>query len=223
MERLEGPNTMLRTAAATIAIITLAAGASFAQGNGRNSARNQGIPPGQMPPAGQCRVWYEGRPPGQQPRATNCDDAERVASRNRNARVIYGSNVGYGRNDDRYGRNDDRYGRNDDRYGRNDRYGDGRNGTIAGRYNREAFDQGYRDGATKAQEDNRDGDRYDPARHAWYKSGDRGYNSRYGTRDDYRTAYRSGFVQGYDDAFRGTRNDRNDGRTGSIWERITGN
>jgi hypothetical protein len=55
---------MFRNAAATIAVFTLIAGSAFAQGNGRNSTRNQGIPPGQMPPAGQCRVWYEGRPPG---------------------------------------------------------------------------------------------------------------------------------------------------------------
>jgi hypothetical protein len=202
---------MLRTAAATTAFIALIAGAAFAQGNGRNSARNQGIPPGQMPPAGQCRVWYEGRPPGQQPRATNCDDAERQASRSRNARVIYGSDV-YGRNDRWGSRNDDRWG------GRDDRIGDRR-------YARQGFDQGYRDGITKAQEDTRDGDRYDPARHDWYKSGNRGYDSRYGTREDYRADYRSGFVQGYDSAYRGNRTttDRDrDRQTGSIWETITG-
>src|SRR5687768_18608185 len=102
-----GTEPMLRSAASTIAIITLITGSAFAQGNGRNSARNQGIPPGQMPPAGQCRVWYEGRPPGQQPRATNCDEAERIASRSRTARVIYGSDV-YGRNDRWDDRNDDR-------------------------------------------------------------------------------------------------------------------
>lgn len=203
---------MLRTVATTTAFIALIAGAAFAQGNGRNSARNQGIPPGQMPPAGQCRVWYEGRPPGQQPRATNCNEAERIASRSNNARVIYGSDV--------YGRNDRWGNRDDDRWGRDDRYGDRR-------YARQGYDQGYRDGITKAQEDSRDGDRYDPARHDWYKSGTRGYDSRYGTRDDYRAAYRSGFVQGYDNAYRGdvrtTDRDRDrDRQTGSIWERITG-
>ena len=209
---------MFRTTAVTTALIALLAGAAFAQGNGRNSARNQGIPPGQMPPAGQCRVWYEGRAPGQQPRPTNCNEAERVASRSRNARVIYGSDT-WGRND-RYGdRNDDRWGGRDDR---NVRYGDRS-------YSRQGFDQGYRDGITKAQEDSRDGDRYDPARHDWYKSGNRGYDSRYGTREDYRSAYRSGFVQGYDNAYRGDSRtidrdgDRDRDRQGdSIWERITG-
>ena len=210
---------MLRSAASTIAIITLVAGSAFAQGNGRNSARNQGIPPGQMPPAGQCRVWYEGRPPGQQPRATNCNEAERVASRSNTARVIYGSGT-YDRNDrnrrdDRYGR-DDRYER-DDRYGRNDRYG----------VNNVAFNQGRTDGVAKAREDMRDGDRYDPARHDWYKSGDRGYNSRYGSRTEYREDYRAGFVDGYDTTYRNTRDTRDrDPRSGedgvSIWDRITG-
>ena len=185
---------MLRSAASTIAIITLFTGAAFAQGNGRNSARNQGIPPGQMPPAGQCRVWYEGRPPGQQPRPTNCNEAERIASRSRNARVIYGNDT-YGR-DDRRGRNDDRYGR-DQRWPDDDRRIERQNA---------GFDQGYRDGVAKAQEDMRDGDRYDPARHGWYKDADRGYNSRYGSRDDYRAAYRSGFVDGYDNTYRDNRN-----------------
>lgn len=207
---------MLRNAAASIAVFTLIAGTAFAQGNGRNSTRNQGIPPGQMPPAGQCRVWYEGRPPGQQPRATNCNEAERIASRSNSARVIYGSNTGYGR-DDRYGRND-QYGR-DDRYGRNDQYGGN------DRYGRQSvgFDQGYRDGIAKAQEDMRDGDRYDPARHGWYKDANRGYNSRYGTREDYRAAYRSGFVDGYDNTFRSSRADTSRTGNGSIWDRITGN
>ena len=98
---------------------------------------------------------------------------------------------------------------------------------IDRRYARQGYDQGYRDGITKAQEDSRDGDRYDPARHDWYKSGTRGYDSRDGTREDYRAAYRSGFVQGYDTAYRGdvrtTDRDRDRDRQGdSIWERITG-
>jgi hypothetical protein len=48
-----------------------------------------------MPPAGLCRVWFEGVPPGQQPRPINCRDAERIASRNRSARVLYGQDRYY--------------------------------------------------------------------------------------------------------------------------------
>jgi hypothetical protein len=56
----------------------------------------------------------------------------------------------------------------------------------------------------KGREDVRDGDRYDPARHGWYRSADRGYNNRYGSRDDYREEYRRGFLAGYDSIRRGT-------------------
>lgn len=31
-----------------------------------------GIPPGHLPPPGECRVWYPGRPPGQQPPPRRC-------------------------------------------------------------------------------------------------------------------------------------------------------
>ena len=37
----------------------------------RHHARPK-IPPGHMPPPGQCRVWYPGRPPGHQPPPGNC-------------------------------------------------------------------------------------------------------------------------------------------------------
>jgi hypothetical protein len=59
-----------------------------AQGRGRNV---DGIPPGQRPPPGMCRIWIDGVPPGRQPRATDCTTAER--NRPANARVIYGDNT----------------------------------------------------------------------------------------------------------------------------------
>ena len=37
------------------------------------------VPPGHLPRAGQCRVWFRGRPPGQQPQAGSCKGIERVA------------------------------------------------------------------------------------------------------------------------------------------------
>jgi hypothetical protein len=182
-------------------VFTLAAASpSFAQGRGRNA--NQGIPPGQMPPAGMCRVWYDGVPPGRQPRATSCTEAERVASRDRNARVIYGSDNGYGNNGyyDRSGNYP--YGSND-RYG-NDRYGNRYPSSESNRYgtNSVAYDNGYRDGLEKGREDARDRNSFDPVRHSWYRSGNRGYNSRYGTRDDYKLVYRDGFEAGYQQAYR---------------------
>jgi hypothetical protein len=47
------------------------------------------IPPGQMPPAGMCRIWIDGVPPGRQPAPTDCATAQRNVPAN--ARVIYGS------------------------------------------------------------------------------------------------------------------------------------
>jgi hypothetical protein len=32
------------------------------------------IPPGHMPPPGQCRIWYPERPPGQQPPPGDCEE-----------------------------------------------------------------------------------------------------------------------------------------------------
>lgn len=159
---------------------------------------NSGIPPGQLPPPGMCRVWYAGLPPGRQPRPTNCDEAERIASRDRNARVIYGDDAYARGNNAPYG--NDRYG--NDRYGndrnRNDRYRSGRGYGV----NSVAYDNGYRDGLEKGIEDAHDRDSYDPVRHSRYRSADRGYDRRYGTREQYKLAYRDGFEAGYDEAYR---------------------
>ena len=158
------------------------------RGNGNRGYGSQGIPPGQMPPAGMCRVWYDGVPPGRQPRATNCNDAERIASRDRNARVIYGDDYGY-------------YDRSGN-YPTNDRYGYPNSGSnrVYGN-NSVAYDNGYRDGLEKGRED-ANGRSYDPVRHSWYRSADRGYNNRYGTKDQYKLVYRDGFEAGYDQAYR---------------------
>ena len=213
-----------------VAVLTAAPAAA----QGRNRA--QGVPPGQLPPAGQCRVWYDGVPPGRQPAPTrNCDEAERIASRDRNARVLYGHgrtrNNTDRRNTDIYGGWDPRDDRRNDRVGNDD--GRRRQGPVTGRavprgeqypgsvypdsrypsqrngnYGSVAFRQGYQDGVEKAREDTRDGDKYDPARHGWYKSANRGYDSRYGSREQYAAEYRDGFLDGYREAYRGRSDDR---------------
>lgn len=68
---------------------------AHAQGRGRNDA---GVPPGQRPASGLCRVWHEGVAPGRQPPPVSCEEARRTAPRD--ARIIYG--------DDRNQRDDDR-------------------------------------------------------------------------------------------------------------------
>ena len=195
--------------AATVALIGLFVAPIGAQSRSRSNS--QGIPPGQMPPSGQCRVWYDGVPPGRQPRATSCRDAERVAARDRNARVIYGSNTDR-RNDGWWDPGDNRSGRAiprpapypDDRYPTR-RYPNS-SGTY--RYSSIAFDNGYNDGVDKGREDGRDRDSFDPNRHSRYRSADHGYEKRYGSKEDYREVYRDGFRAGYNDAYRQTGNTR---------------
>jgi len=46
---------------------------------GPSTAATLGIPPGHLPPPGQCRVWIPGAPPGRQARSTSCSGLERVA------------------------------------------------------------------------------------------------------------------------------------------------
>lgn len=212
----------MRTAAASLIALALFAGTADAQGRGRR-ANSQGIPPGQMPRAGECRVWYDGVPPGRQPRPTSCREAERVAARDRNARVIYGDD--YDRYGDRYGtgrvyedgRYEDRRGRNSVTDAIRDRIlhptAQNRRGGGPGLRNRTttsgprggafsvAYDNGYRDGLEKGREDRGDNDSFDPVRHSRYRSADRGYDSRYGTKEQYKLAYRDGFEAGYEQGY----------------------
>jgi hypothetical protein len=53
----------------------------------RRDSRDR-IPPGQLPPAGMCRIWIDGVSPGQQPAPTDCQTA--VANKPANARIIWG-------------------------------------------------------------------------------------------------------------------------------------
>ncbi len=90
----------------------------------------------------------------------------------------------------------ERSGRAIPRDDRDDRYESSR------RINSVAADNGYRDGLVKGREDAEDGDSYDPDRHSWYRSANRGYSSRYGSRDQYARDYRAAFADGYDEAYR---------------------
>lgn len=115
----------------------------------------------------------------------------------------YRSYGGYGNRNPGYGNRYPDYGG----YGGYGGYGDG--------YYNEASNRGFREGAEKGREDADDGDRYDPRRHKWYREGDRGYNSRYGSRDRYKADYRNAFERGYAQAYRGYGYQGN--RNGSWW------
>ena len=200
----------MRSAAAALLLIGLVAAPADAQG--RRHDRGQGVPPGHLPSSGECRVWYDGRPPGHQPPPTSCREAERVASRDGRARVIYG--------DSRDRRSDGWWGRDDDRGDRpravprrgpsrypDSRFPDDRRSPYPDQrgaygYASVPFDNGYEDGYEKGREDARDNDAYDPVRHGRYRSADRGYDRRYGSEAEYRNVYREGFRAGYDEGYR---------------------
>jgi hypothetical protein len=98
--------------------------------------------------------------------------------------------------------------------GRNYPYPSSRGGVYrGGGYVDVAYDRGFDDGYRRGLEAARDGDRYDPRRERWYRSADRGYQGRYGSRTEYRQVYRDGFTRGYDRGFReGDRDNRRYGR-----------
>jgi hypothetical protein len=117
----------------------------------------------------------------------SCRDAERIASRSRDARVVYGGQGSANRRNDRYDSRD-RYERYDGRYSRSSAMS-------------VPYQNGYRDGLEKGREDVRDRDSFDPVRHSRYRNADRGYNSRYGRKDEYKLIYREGFEAGYRQAY----------------------
>jgi len=41
-----------------------------------STAATLGIPPGHLPPPGQCRIWVPGKPPGHQAKARSCSNIE---------------------------------------------------------------------------------------------------------------------------------------------------
>jgi hypothetical protein len=64
------------------------------------------------------------------------------------------------------------------------------------------FDRGYKEGLDKGRNDGKHHDAYDPRRQKWYRDGDRGYKDEYGSKHAYETAYRDGFLRGYDQGYR---------------------
>jgi len=78
-------------------------------------------------------------------------------------------------------------------------------GGNRGRVFSPAAENGYRDGVAAGERAARRGERYDPVREERYREGDHDYNSRYGSRDEYKREYRDAFQRGYDEGYRGYR------------------
>jgi flagellar biosynthesis/type III secretory pathway protein FliH len=77
----------------------------------------------------------------------------------------------------------------------------GSNGRY-GNYTDIAVQNGVNDGYEKGVEDARANRSFDALRHSWYRSGDRHYESRAGSREQYKDLYRQGFRSGYEQGFR---------------------
>jgi len=82
----------MKTSSLILTIAALGAVTATADAQGRGKAKgNQGVPPGQRPPAGMCRIWIDNVPPGQQPAPTDCDTA--VRNQPPNSQIIWGDNT----------------------------------------------------------------------------------------------------------------------------------
>ena len=74
--------TVLRNCVGAAVVVLLATGC-VAEGRvygptpHSSQYRLQDIPPGHMPPPGECRIWYPDLPPGQQPPPGKCHELER--------------------------------------------------------------------------------------------------------------------------------------------------
>ena len=75
-------------------------------------------------------------------------------------------------------------------------------GYGAGRVYNPAFQNGLDDGYEKGREDIDKRRSFDVLRHKWYREGDRNFEGRYGSREQYKDIYRQGFKEGYDRGYR---------------------
>ena len=73
--------------------------------------------------------------------------------------------------------------------------------TPDGGYRSRAAQNGYQDGVEAGRNDARDRARFDPIRAKRYREGDHDYESRYGSRDQYKREYRAAFEQGYREGY----------------------
>lgn len=81
-----------------------------------------------------------------------------------------------------------------------------------------AFRNGQEDGYKEGLHDAEKGDRFDPVREKRYRSGDHGYNKRYGSKELYRDRYRDGYRRGYEEGYQdGRRFDRRNSSRPGWW------
>lgn len=82
MKNFQGPFMQMQgiTTGVVVSVLLLTGcttdGVVVVEPNGRPvyHEREVSIPPGHMPPPGECRIWFPGRPAGQQPPPGDCRD-----------------------------------------------------------------------------------------------------------------------------------------------------
>ena len=163
---------------------------------------------------GRCRLpaiaacGIDGLPPGRQPRATSCDQAERLASRDRNARVIYGDDATQSQRRFALSRSDVGVVRPHlpnrtypniapigNTYPNNRGYGN----------NSVPFDNGYRDGLEKGREDAGTATPTIRCVTAGIAPASAATTAATARSDSYKLTYRDGFEAGYEEAYRDVR------------------
>ncbi len=106
--------------------------------------------------------------------------------------------------------------------GRQDPRDDRGNGRVWDRRSTPRFDLAYRngeeDGYKEGLRDGEKNDRFEPVREKRFRSGDHGYNKRYGSKELYKDRYRDGFRRGYEQGYQdGRRYDRRSSNRGPSW------
>lgn len=74
--------------------------------------------------------------------------------------------------------------------------------SYPGRVAHPAAQAGFDDGYEKGLEDGRKNRSFDVLRHKWYREGDRHYEKRYGSKEQYKNIYRDAFRSGYELGYR---------------------
>jgi hypothetical protein len=74
-------------------------------------------------------------------------------------------------------------------------------GVYSQTFERQAYDNGWREGLARGRDDGRSGRQFSYARDGVYRDADRGYRRQDGSLDAYRRTFRQGFQAGYTEAF----------------------
>jgi len=148
-------------------------------------------------------LYQQGLSNGQEDGANNRSHQYRLHPDNDADRHAYESGYDQGyQNNSRSGTNrgQDRDA-NGNYNGQNGRYGQ------YGPYGNVATQNGFQDGANDGLKDRQSGHSFRPTEHESWEHGDRGYNSGFGSKNQYKGSYRQAYIQGYQQGYNGQGSD----------------